>query len=157
MGKIFNQKIFNYLVWKLLSSRVSIKINFFLQVLFKVSAVLYCFHYLPTVLLTPETNMPRIALTPLANLPSVSTTPMVIVAKFATDVVDTSSNLPPVLLTPVANLPALSTLYAINVLNWHNLEWLESASGSGRPMAVPAGLQQCDITQREEKLREKKT
>ncbi len=54
--------------------------KFFLQVDFKVSAVRYCSHYLPLVLLTL-----------VANLPTVSTTPTVLVAKIVAGVVDTSA------------------------------------------------------------------
>ncbi len=51
--RIFNQKFFNYFVWTPLGSRVNIYINFCLQVHLKVSAVWYCFHYLPPVSLLP--------------------------------------------------------------------------------------------------------
>jgi hypothetical protein len=87
--------------------------NFFLQVPFKGSPVLYCFHYLvpisttplaiaaavvdtggnlPPVVLTPEATLPPVLLT---NLPPVSTTPVVPVAKFSAEMS----------LIPVANLP----------------------------------------------------
>ncbi len=42
MEKIFNQKSFRYFFYTSLGSRVSLKINFFLQVYFKLSAVWYC-------------------------------------------------------------------------------------------------------------------
>ncbi len=61
-----------------MGSRVYIRVIFFLQVHFKVSAVRYCSHYLPLV-----------SLTMVANLPLVSTTPVVMVAKFAAGVIDT--------------------------------------------------------------------
>ncbi len=38
MGKILNQKIFDYFFWRPLGSRVRIEIHFFLQVHFKLSA-----------------------------------------------------------------------------------------------------------------------
>jgi hypothetical protein len=49
MEKIFNQKNFNNFVWAPLGSRVTIYINFCLQVHIKVSAAWYCSHYLPPV------------------------------------------------------------------------------------------------------------
>jgi hypothetical protein len=61
------KKVFILFFLTPLGGRVNILINLFLQVLFKVSAVGYSFHYLPLV----------------------STTPAVLVAKFATDVIDT--------------------------------------------------------------------
>ncbi len=98
MEKIFNEKNFNYFVWTLLGSRVNIYINFCLQVHLKVSAVWYCFHYLPVVSLplslppvslTPAANLPPVSLTPVANLPLISTTLAKLVAKFAAGVIDT--------------------------------------------------------------------
>jgi hypothetical protein len=70
--KIFNQKRFHYFFWTPLGSRVSIMINFFLQVHFK----------LPAALKLVE-NLPPISLTTVANLPPVSTIPAELVAKFA--------------------------------------------------------------------------
>ncbi len=90
MEKIFNQKNVNYFVWTPLGSRVNIYKNFCPQVHLKVSAVWYCFHYLPLVSLTPEANMPPVSLTPVANLPPVSTTVAKLMAKFPAGVVDTS-------------------------------------------------------------------
>jgi hypothetical protein len=43
----------------------------------------------PPVSLTPAANLPPVSLTPVANLPPVTTTQGKMVAKFATDVVDT--------------------------------------------------------------------
>jgi hypothetical protein len=54
--------------------------------------------------LTPAANWPLVSLTPVANLPPVSTTLVKLVAKFATDVVDTGGNLPPVSFIPVVHL-----------------------------------------------------
>ncbi len=96
---VANEK--NLLVWTPLGSRVNIYINFCLQVLFKDSAALYCFHILPPVSTTPVANLPPVSLipvaimppvsfTPVENLPPVSTTLAKLVAKFATGVVDTS-------------------------------------------------------------------
>ncbi len=67
MEKIFNQKNFNYFVWTPLGSRVTININFCLQVHFKESAAWYCFHILPLVLLTQVANLPPVSKT-LAKL-----------------------------------------------------------------------------------------
>ncbi len=64
MAKIFNQKSFNYFFTHL-GRRVNIWINLLLQVHFKVSAVWYCSHYFPPVLLTLVANLPS-ALIPVA-------------------------------------------------------------------------------------------
>ncbi len=56
MKKIFNQKSFYYFFGTPLCRRINIKINFFLQVHLKMSAVWYCSHYLPPVSFTPVTN-----------------------------------------------------------------------------------------------------
>jgi hypothetical protein len=72
MAKIFKLKNFNYFVWAPLGSRVNIYINFCLQVQFKMTAALYCTHYLPPV-----------------SLPPVSTTLAKLVEKFAACVADT--------------------------------------------------------------------
>jgi hypothetical protein len=66
MAKIFKLKIFNYFVWTPLGSRVNIYINFCLQVQFKMTAALYCTHYLPPVSLTPVANLPPASLIPVA-------------------------------------------------------------------------------------------
>ncbi len=87
-GKIFNRKSFNYLVWTPLGSRANLKIQFWLQAHFKVSAAWYCSHYLPPVSLTMVANLLPVSLTPVENLPPVSTTLAKLVAKFATDVAD---------------------------------------------------------------------
>ena len=102
MEKIFKQKNFNNFVWAPLGSRVNIYINFCLQVQFKMTAALYCTHYLefaagvvdtggnlPPASLTPVANLPPVSLTPVANLPPVSTTLAKLVEKFAPSVVDT--------------------------------------------------------------------
>ncbi len=85
MEKIFKQKNFNNFVWTPLGSRVNININFCLQVHFKVSAVWYCSHYLPTVSLTPVANLPPVSLIPMAichRRPQVSAIQAELVAKF---------------------------------------------------------------------------
>jgi hypothetical protein len=77
MAKIFKLKNFHYFVWTPLGSRVNIYTNFCFQVQFKMTAALYCTHYLPPVSLTP------------VNLPPVSTTLVKLVEKFAPSVADT--------------------------------------------------------------------
>ncbi len=67
MEKIFNHKSFYYVIWTTLGSRANLSINFCLQVHFKVSAALYCSHYLPLVSLTPVENLPPVSTT-LAKL-----------------------------------------------------------------------------------------
>ncbi len=74
MAKIFKLKNFDYFVSTPLGSRVNISINFCLQVQFKLTADLYCTHYLPLVSLTPVANLPPASLIPVANLPPVSLT-----------------------------------------------------------------------------------
>jgi hypothetical protein len=66
MAKIFKLKNFNYFVWTPLGSRVNIYIKFCLQVQFKMTAALYCTHYLPPVSLTPVANLPPASLIPVA-------------------------------------------------------------------------------------------
>jgi hypothetical protein len=78
MAKIFKLKNSNYFAWTPLGSRVNIYINVCHQVQFKMTAALYCTHYLPPV-----------SLTPVANLPLVSTTQAKLGEKFATGVVVT--------------------------------------------------------------------
>ncbi len=65
MAKIFKLKNFNYFVWTPLGSRVNIYIIFCLQVQFKMTAALYCTHYLPPVSLTPMANLPPASLIPV--------------------------------------------------------------------------------------------
>ncbi len=67
LEKIFNQKNFNYFVWTPLGSRVTININFCLQIHFKEYAAWYCFHILPPVSLIPVANLPPVSTT-LAKL-----------------------------------------------------------------------------------------
>ncbi len=57
MEKIFYEKNFNYFVWTPLGSRVSIYINFCLQVHFKESADWYSSNYLPPVSLIPVVHL----------------------------------------------------------------------------------------------------
>jgi hypothetical protein len=73
-----------------LGSIVNIYIKFCLQIHLKVSAVLYCFHYLS---LTPVANLPPVSLTLVAKFAAV---PMLLIAV---------ANLPPVSLIPAAILP----------------------------------------------------
>ncbi len=125
--KIFKQKNCNNFVWAPLGSRVTIYINFCLQVHFKVSAAWYCSHYLPPVSTTPAANLPPVSLIPVAN-PAICRRCLWYqwqIRQFATGVVDTGGqichrcqqhkgnwwqNLPPVSLIPVANLPPVSLM-----------------------------------------------
>ncbi len=103
MAKIFKLKNFNYFFWTPLGSRVSIYINFCLQVQFKMTAAWYCTHYLP-----PVSTTPVVSLTPVENLPPVSTTLANLVEKPA-------AISPLVSLTPLANLPPVSLIPVVHL------------------------------------------